>query len=254
VVFCSLRAWGVAHALGAGRAPYRIVGALATTPDSQALPVLERFGVPWILHDPRAFHRSRGAPLADPAVRREFDRASLDLISRFAPDALALVGYLYVVTAPLLEAFPGRLVNLHDADLLLTGEDGRPRFPGLHAVRDAILAGERETRSTAHLVTQEVDGGPAVVRSWAFPVHGELVRAARRWGREDVLRAYAYAHREWMIGASWGALLEAALRLVAEGRVAVSGGAARVDGRPGPLTLAADGTSGPGPAVAEAAG
>lgn len=237
VLFCSRRATGLRHVLDPGSAPYRVVGALVTTPESEAIPLLEECGLPWVLHDPRGFHRSRGAPLADLAARREFDRESLELVSPFAPHALALVGYLYVVTPPVLEAFPNAVVNIHDADLLRTWDDGRPRYAGLHAVRDAVLAGESETRSTVHLVTEEVDRGPALIRSQPFPVHTDLVTEARRSGREDILKAYAYAHREWMAAASWGPLLDAALRLLAEGRVAVSDGAARVDGRDGPLTL-----------------
>ncbi len=239
VLFLSHRASGLDQVLGSDAAPYRVVGALTTSTESQAIPLLERAGVPWVHHDPREFHRARAASLADRAVRRAFDRESLGLISPFAPDALALVGYLYVVTAPILGAFPGRVVNLHDADLLLLGEDGLPRYPGLHAVRDAILAGEPETRSTAHLVTEELDGGPALVRSAPFPIHAELVAGARAAGREDVLRAYAYAHREWMVEATWGRLLDAALRLLAEGRVRVSAGRAWVGGLPGPVTLEA---------------
>ncbi|NIP56865.1 MAG: hypothetical protein GWM92_01965, partial [Gemmatimonadetes bacterium] len=60
-----------------------------------------------------------------------------------------------------------------------------------------------------------------------------------KWGRADVARAYAYAHREWMLEASWGGLLDRALELLAGGRFRVEDGRALVDGAPGPVTVEA---------------
>lgn len=56
--------------------------------------------------------------------------------------------------------------------------DGRPRFPGLRAVRDALAAGQSATYATVHLVNEELDGGAPLVQSWPFPV-SPLVRGAR---------------------------------------------------------------------------
>jgi hypothetical protein len=123
-----------------------------------------------------------------------------------------------VVTDPMLSAFRHRILNAHHSDLTLRGPDEATRYPGLRAVRDAVLAGEPETRSTMHLVTPEVDEGPAIVRSWSFPV-SPLVACARRAGDLRTLSAYAFAHENWMLGAGWGPLLAAAIELVATGRV-----------------------------------
>ena len=87
---------------------------------------------------------------------------------------------------------------------------------GVESFRDpclAVFAGEPETRSTVHLVTPEVDVGPALVRSWPFPVH-PMVDDARRWGAIDILKAYAYAQREWMMRAAWGPMLRKAIALL----------------------------------------
>jgi hypothetical protein len=162
------------------------------------------------------------------------------LLAELRPDLVALAGYLYVLTAPMLAAFPGRILNVHHSDLTQQDDRGRPRYPGLRAVRDAIVAGEPQTRATAHFVTEEIDGGPLLLRSWAFPV-AALAEDARGWGDEGILKAYAFAHQEWMLRAAWGPMLARSIELVARGRVEVVGGTAWIDGAPGPLALTAAG-------------
>jgi folate-dependent phosphoribosylglycinamide formyltransferase PurN len=141
-------------------------------------------------------------------IREKYDGETARLLQ--GADVILLLGYLYVITEPLLAAFPGRILNIHDADLTLRRADGSPRYPGLHATRDAIFAGERETRSSVHVVTSQVDAGPVMARSAAFPVAPFTHEAAAR-GENDIVRAYAYAQREWMMRSTWGDLAEGAL-------------------------------------------
>jgi folate-dependent phosphoribosylglycinamide formyltransferase PurN len=142
------------------------------------------------------------------AERESFDAETAAMLRRFHVDAVICLGYLYVITEPLLAAFPDRILNAHDSDL--------PRYPGLHATRDAIYAGERETRSSVHLVTPQLDAGPVLARSEALPVAPFVHEAVAR-GEHDIVRAYAYAQREWMMRSTWGALAaDAAERLVLE--------------------------------------
>ena len=145
--------------------------------------------------------------------RRSFDIRTAVMLAPYDVDAVILLGYLYVVTEPLLAAFPERVLNVHDSDLTLRNDDGSPRYPGLHATRDAIFRGERETRSCVHIVTPELDAGPVVARSNAFPV-APFVRAAAARGEDDIVRAYAYAQREWMMRSTWGELAFEALRRI----------------------------------------
>jgi phosphoribosylaminoimidazolecarboxamide formyltransferase/IMP cyclohydrolase len=78
-----------------------------------------------------------------------------------APDLVVLAGYMRLVGAIVLEAFRGRIVNLHAALL--------PSFPGAHPVRDALAAGVRVSGTTVHLVDETVDGGPILAQR-AVPV------------------------------------------------------------------------------------
>jgi phosphoribosylglycinamide formyltransferase-1 len=164
------------------------------------------------IHNLSAFCRLRGGNLGDLRFREEFDARTALLLRRFRPDLILLSGYLHVLTKPMLEAYPRRIVSLHDADLTIMGSDGLPRYRGLHATYDAIRAGEPETRTTAHIVSDEVDLGPILFRSARFPVH-PMVQDALRWGATNLLKAYGYAQREWMMGSAWGPMLKHAIRL-----------------------------------------
>ena len=222
-LLCSRRAPGLERLLAAGSEPepeYRLVAAVTTCAGCEALPALVAADVPTTVHDAGLFHAARGARLSDRRARRAFDRETVTLLAPHRPDLVVLSSYLLVLSEPMLSAFAGRIVSVHDSDLTVVGRDGTPRWRGLRSTRDAIAGGARETRSTVHLVTPEVDMGPALVRSEPFPVH-PLVEHARGWGRKDIVSAYAYAHREWMMRAAWGELLDRAARMFARGEIVV---------------------------------
>jgi phosphoribosylglycinamide formyltransferase-1 len=66
-----------------------------------------------------------------------------------------------LVGAPLLDAFPERILNIHPSLL--------PSFPGLEAQRQALEHGVRVSGATVHLVTAALDAGPIVLQA-AVPV------------------------------------------------------------------------------------
>ncbi len=242
----SRRAPGLERLLARARRPgvgWRLVAAVVSDPAGEALPALASAGVPAHVHDLRAFCAERGARLGSGDARRAYDAKTAGLLAMCEPDLLVLCGWLWIVTGPLLERYASRAINVHDSDLTIPGSDRLPRYRGLRSTREAIAAGELETRSTVHIVTEEVDVGPLVTRSWAFPVH-PMAAEAQAWDAKDLLSAYAYAHREWMMRASWGALLERAIARFARDEVRVLGGKAVVAGALGPEDLE------PEPAVA----
>lgn len=223
---------------------YDLVACLTTEDGFTQHGALQAHGIPCLRQSIHAFYRWQRAPVRDMALRRDFDASTLRLLEPYAPDLLVLSSYLYVLTDPMLEAFPDRIVNAHHADMA----PGAPAHPGLRAVRDAILAGETQTRATTHVVTAELDEGPLLLRSWPFPV-ATLARQALAWGALDVVKAYAAAHEQWMLQASFGPLLAGSIALFAQGRVRVHEGRALVDGRPGPLDLSAPAVPRPVPAA-----
>jgi len=159
----------------------------------------------------RDFYRRRRAPLSDMAVRREYDAEVALRIRLWAPDLLLFSSYLYVATPELLDAAPEGAINIHGSDLTLLGADGRPSYPGLRAVADAILSGERATRATAHWMTEDVDAGPMILRSKPYPV-APFVRDLLAAGNLHAVRAYAHAHQEWMLADAWGPLATQSIR------------------------------------------
>ena len=89
-------------------------------------------GVPTRAHAIHEFYRRCDANLyRDFATRAAFDRETVGLLARHSPDIVLLDGYLYLATRELLDAFPGRLLNLHFSDLTLRRPDGRllPEVP-----------------------------------------------------------------------------------------------------------------------------
>jgi phosphoribosylglycinamide formyltransferase-1 len=72
-------------------------------------------------------------------------------------DLVCLAGFMRLVKAPLLEAFPGRILNIHPSLL--------PAFPGLAAWDQAVAAGVGESGCTVHLVDGGMDSGPVVLQA-----------------------------------------------------------------------------------------
>ena len=223
-MLCSHRAPGLSFLLdrdpNRGRA-YDVICCLTSADAFEDEAVASSHGIPVLVHPIRDFCRSQGWRLSDRAGRSAYDAETVERLAPYRLDLVVLASYLYVLTDPMLTFFRNRIINVHHGDLTRFDASGRARLTGLRAVRDALLAGETETRSTVHLVTTEPDQGPPFLRSRSFPI-APLVAAARRWDAADVLKAYAYAHQEWMIRSTWGPLMAAAIDLVARGRLDLS--------------------------------
>jgi folate-dependent phosphoribosylglycinamide formyltransferase PurN len=205
-VLCSRRAPGLAALL---RHPMRgVMYDLSCVITTNEAMVFDTRDVPLLSHPIHPFCESLGLPLRDDTARRLYDSETAQVLHRIGVDTVLLLGYVYRITAPLLDAFPHRILNIHDSDL--------PKYPGLHATRDAVRSGERFTRSSVHVVTPEIDRGPVVLRSEPFEV-APFAYAAAEAGEEDIVRAYAYAQREWMMRSAWGPLAVRALEMVAAG-------------------------------------
>lgn len=165
-------------------------------------------------------------------AREDYDRETAEIFHALKTDYVFLLGYPYVLTEPMLETFPQRLIAAHDGDLTQRDPAGERRFTGLHAVREAILAGERTTRSTLYCVTPEVSQGPLFLLSEPYPV-AQLATAAISSGDYDDVRHYAKLHRKWM-RRSWGELTLQAIEHLALGEVKVARDTVWIDGVPGP--------------------
>ena len=96
--------------------------------------------------------------------REEYDRALVRELKARDVRLVCLAGFMRIFSAPMLEAFPNAILNIHPALL--------PSFPGLEPQRQAIDHGAKISGVTVHLVTADLDAGPIVVQR-AVPVLDE---------------------------------------------------------------------------------
>lgn len=179
-----------------------------------------------------------GATSAVPRNLRErelFDRQTAQLLKSLGTDTIFSVGYPYVLTDPILDEFPGRIIAVHDGDLTAGDPRGRRRWVGLHAVRDAILAGVPATRNSVYIVTGDVGHGPLLL---VGPRHDvpPLVKEAIAAGDYAGVNSYARLHRDWM-RRSWSTLIVRAIELLVGGTIQVMRTTVWIDGVPGPCRL-----------------
>jgi len=114
--------------------------------------------------DAQGLDRARAAGLAavhlsprDFADRDAYDRAIVAVLRHHEVSLVCLAGFMRLIGAPMLEAYPLRILNIHPSLL--------PAFPGLDAQRQALEYGVQVTGVTVHLVTSELDGGPIVMQA-----------------------------------------------------------------------------------------
>ncbi|MBX3723836.1 MAG: phosphoribosylglycinamide formyltransferase [Turneriella sp.] len=89
--------------------------------------------------------------------REAFDARLAERLAREQPALIVCAGYLRIISAPLLKAFPRRIVNIHPSLL--------PAFPGLRAQKQALEYGVKVTGCTIHLVDAGVDTGKILAQA-----------------------------------------------------------------------------------------
>jgi phosphoribosylglycinamide formyltransferase-1 len=93
--------------------------------------------------------------------RETYDKLLIDELRTHEVDLVCLAGFMRLLSADFIRAFPNRILNIHPSLL--------PAFAGLDAPRQALEYGVRITGCTVHLVDEFLDSGPIVIQS-AVPV------------------------------------------------------------------------------------
>ena len=94
------------------------------------------------------------------------------LFDAYNVDLIVMAGWMRIVSKKFVDAFPGQIINLHPSLL--------PKYKGLHAVEQALKAGDDVTGCTVHFVTAELDSG-AIIRQQEVPIlPGETVESLTR--------------------------------------------------------------------------
>ena len=130
---------------GALAADIRVV--ISDVFDAPILDIAREFSIPNAYLPPGGF-RTRLEPQAEVELVRMLREAGVELV--------ALAGFMRVLKAPMLNAFPRRILNIHPSLL--------PKFPGLEAWRQALEAGEKLTGCTVHYVDEEIDHGDVIAQ------------------------------------------------------------------------------------------
>ncbi len=154
--------------------PARVAAVISNKPDAKGLAFAEAHGIPTAV-----------VPSKEYPDRASFDAALQREIDRFSPDLVVLAGFMRILTAPFVEHYAGRMLNIHPSLL--------PAFPGLDTHKKALEAGVPEHGATVHFVTAELDHGPMVAqaRVAVLPGDTEETLAARVLAEEHKLYPYA---------------------------------------------------------------
>jgi len=131
----------------------------------------------------------------DYPTREQFDAALREVIDGFSPDLVVLAGFMRILTAPFVEHYAARMLNIHPSLL--------PSFPGLATHRQALAAGVKLHGATVHFVTPDLDHGPIVAQA-AVPVlegDSEEILAERVLQQEHLI--YPRAVRWFIEGKLW---------------------------------------------------
>ncbi len=165
------------RAAQAADCPFEIALVLANKPDAKGLEIAAAAGVEALCVDSKPFGKDREA----------HERAIDAALRARGVQVIALAGYMRILTPFLVDAWEGRMLNIHPSLL--------PAYPGLDTHNRAIAAGEAEAGCTVHLVTAGVDEGPILgqARVAILPGDDEHALAARVLEQEHKLYAATLA-------------------------------------------------------------
>jgi len=96
--------------------------------------------------------------------REEHDREIVAVLKARHIDLVCLAGYMRILSSEFLDAYPGRILNIHPSLL--------PLFPGLEPQKQALESGAKISGCTVHLVDETLDGGPIILQR-AVPVRAD---------------------------------------------------------------------------------
>lgn len=135
----------IIDAIESGRLDAEIRVVVSNNPDAYGLERAARHGLP-----------SRVVRDRDYGNRTQFDAALQACLEPFDPDYILLAGFMRILGAAFIDAFAGRILNIHPSLL--------PDYKGLNTHQRALDNGEVRHGVSIHLVTAELDGGPVILQ------------------------------------------------------------------------------------------
>ncbi len=173
---------------------------ISNNPDAKGLQIAQKMGVPTEVIPSKGFSGTRG----------EYDQIIIKTLEKYkvTPKSglVCLAGFMRIISPEFIAKYKNRILNIHPALL--------PSFPGLHAQKQALDYGVKYSGCTVHFVDSGVDTGPIILQE-IVPIKDD--------DTEETLsrRILAKEHVAYV----------KAVRLVAEGKVKISGRKTRNQGR-----------------------
>lgn len=177
----------IIDAIAAGTLDARVAVVISNKGDAYGLERARLAGVPAVHVDPANSENPKG-----------YNREIREVLESHGVELVVMAGYMRLLGAEVLRAFPGAVVNLHPALL--------PAFPGATAIREAFEWGVKVTGVTVHFADEEFDRGPILCQEPVVVEETDTLETLEA-------RIHEAEHR----------LLPHAIGLIASGRVRVEG-------------------------------
>jgi phosphoribosylglycinamide formyltransferase-1 len=132
--------------------PADVVCLITDNPDAGALAIARNYGIP---HHIIEAGKKRGR------LPAEAEEKIVEICRNHEVELVALAGFMRILRGVLLDAYEGRILNIHPSLL--------PSFKGLHAQKQAFDYGVKIAGCSVHFVDRSVDGGPIIIQA-AVPV------------------------------------------------------------------------------------
>jgi len=183
----------IIDAIGDGRLDARVAVVISNRADAHGLERARAAGIETLVRD------HKGWPSRD-----AYEAVLVEDLRARGVRVVCLAGFMRLLGATFVNAFPNRILNIHPALL--------PSFPGLHAQRQALEHGVRFSGATVHLVDTSLDAGPIVLQA-VVPVFTD--------DTEDTLSARILAEEHRIYPEAIGRILDGGWRI--EGRRLILG-------------------------------
>jgi phosphoribosylglycinamide formyltransferase 1 len=119
---------------------------LSNVPDAYALQRGKKHGLESVFLNPKNF-----------PSRDDYEKQMIELLQTKSIDLVCLAGFMRILGKKFIEAFSGKIINIHPSLL--------PAFPGLNVQEKALGHGVKFTGCTVHFVNEEVDGGAIILQA-----------------------------------------------------------------------------------------
>ena len=168
-----------------------IVRVVSNNPRAYALTRAANAGIEGICVSPKSFEN-----------RALFNEALLNALNEAKPDLIVLAGFMVAVPGCVIDAYRGRIINIHPA--LIPSFCGKGYY-GLHVHEKVLERGAKVTGATVHFVDEDLDHGPILLQKAVDVREGDT---------PEILQRRVMEEAEWK-------LLPMAISLIAQGRVTI---------------------------------